>query len=125
MNLGHTFAHAFEAQAGYGHMPHGEAVAVGLIAACQLSERTGACTQGLAERIRQHTRNAGLPTNLTALSDSTRWDADAIYGSMLHDKKTVSGRINFVLLKQLGEPFVTSDVSPEQVKATLKSLGAA
>lgn len=124
VNLGHTFAHAFEAQAGYGHMPHGEAVAVGLIAACDLSKRSGSCAAGLTERVRQHIHNAGLPVNLTALSDKTQWDANAIYGSMLHDKKTVSGKINFVLLRNLGEPFVTADVSPEQVKATLQSLGA-
>lgn len=124
VNLGHTFAHAFEAQAGFGHLLHGAAVAVGLIAACELSERMGSCIKGLAERVRQHTRQAGLPVDLTALSATTNWDAKAIVASMLHDKKTVNGKINFVLLKSLGDAFVSADVAEEDINATLQTLGA-
>lgn len=124
VNLGHTFAHAFEAQAGFGHMPHGEAVAVGLIAACDLSERIGTCAPGLTERVRQHTLKAGLPVTLNELSNTAHWDANAIYRSMQHDKKTVNGRVNFILLKGPGEAFVSADVAESQVIATLQAVGA-
>ena len=124
VNLGHTFAHAFEAQAGYGHMPHGEAVAVGLIAASDLSERTGACAKGLQERVYRHVQQAGLPTDLAALSNTADWQVDAIYASMLHDKKTVNGNINFVLLRDVGAPFVTANVNKEHVSTTLQAMGA-
>ena len=124
VNLGHTFAHAFEAQAGFGQFPHGAAVAVGLIGACALSERVGACAAGLAERVREHTRQAGLPVSLPDLSAAVDWQQALIYSSMLHDKKTVNGTINFVLLRDLGEAFVSSEVPAAAVKATLQDLGA-
>lgn len=125
VNLGHTFAHAFEAQAGFGTLPHGAAVAVGLIAACDLSERCGVCDVGLADRVTRHTRRAGLPTSLRELNEATDWRSDTIVSSMLHDKKTVNGRINFVLLAALGDAFVTADVTKEQIHATLAHFGAA
>lgn len=124
VNLGHTFAHAFEAQGGFGHVPHGAAVAVGLVAASDLSERVGVCGAGLADRIRAHVRSAGLPVDLTDLSGEVQWCASELREHMLHDKKTVGGRINFVLLRHLGDAFVTTDVPSEALDATLHSLGA-
>ncbi|MFT5115120.1 MAG: 3-dehydroquinate synthase [Parasphingorhabdus sp.] len=124
VNLGHTFAHAFETQAGFGEVPHGHAVAAGLIAAADLSVRTSACETKVLEHIRAHTRSAGLPTNLKELSQDNAWNADAIYASMAHDKKTISGKINFVLIHGLGKPFVNNEVPKEQVLATLRECGA-
>lgn len=125
VNLGHTFAHAFEAQAGFGRFPHGNAVAVGLIAACQLSQRVGVCAPDLTERVQKHVRAAGLPTNLQELCAATRWQGASLYNYMLHDKKTINGKIHFVLLKGIGKPFSSADVEPATVYETLSFLGAA
>lgn len=124
VNLGHTFAHAFEAQAGYGEVAHGASVAVGLIAACELSARIGSCDQALAERVRKHVHDVGLPDDLNKLSQSVPWSRESLREHMLHDKKTVSGRINFVLLRGVGEPFVTTEVPEPELAAVLRSLGA-
>ena len=124
VNLGHTFAHAFETHAGFGLFPHGLAVAVGLIAACDLSARNRVCEESLAERVRRHILDAGMPTDLVNLSGETHWDKEAIYSSMLHDKKTVNGQINFVLMREIGEPFVSNEVPQQLVFETLEKLGA-
>jgi 3-dehydroquinate synthase len=124
VNLGHTFAHAFETQAGFGAFPHGVAVAVGLIAACELSERSGACSTGLADRVRSHTHAVGLATDLPGLSQAVDWSALELHAHMAHDKKTVDGQINFVLLNEVGKPFVTKDISAEHVRESLVALGA-
>ena len=124
VNLGHTFAHAFENHAGYGHFPHGYAVAVGVIAACKLSERVNACPQGLYDRIERHTRAARLPVNLQELSPSIDWQGKALYNIMLHDKKAFDGKIHFVLLHGPGRPFSKADVELAAVSDTLQTIGA-
>ena len=124
VNLGHTFAHAFETQAGFGEMPHGHAVAIGLIAACDLSQRIGLLEEGISNRVRQHVAHADLPTTLNQLCAKVTWDAHAIHASMKHDKKTVNGKINFVLLTAMGHPVVTNDVEEGKLLETLYDLGA-
>ena len=114
VNLGHTFAHAIEAEAGYGALPHGEAVAAGLAAAAALSAKLGHCGPSVVERVRSHLRGAGLPDRIAALASNRSWDPGAILGHMAHDKKTVAGRIHFVLLRGIGAPFVDGTV-PEEV----------
>jgi 3-dehydroquinate synthase len=112
VNLGHTFAHALEADAGYGALLHGEAVAAGLAAAAALSARLGHCAAAMVERLRSHLRAVGLPDRIAALPSNRDWRAVQLQQHMQHDKKTVGGRINFVLLRAPGEPFV-SDAVPE------------
>jgi 3-dehydroquinate synthase len=124
VNLGHTFAHAFENFAGYGEMPHGTAVATGVVAACDLSERTGLAAPGLTERVRKHTESVGLPASLPSLSQAVDWRSEGIYRCMLHDKKTVNGTVNFVLVKAPGEVIVSSAPNQGQVCATLDAMGA-
>ncbi len=124
VNLGHTFAHAFETQAGFGVIPHGCAVTVGLIAACELSHRAGFTTGKLAERVRNHVKNNNMATDLPSLSANTDWAATALHQHMFHDKKTVGGKLNFVLLRNPGEPFVTSEVSAQDILDTLTAVGA-
>ena len=115
VNLGHTFAHAVETEAGHGALPHGEAVAAGLAAAAALSAKLGHCDPGVVERVRSHLRCAGLPERIAALPSNRTWDSRAILGHMAHDKKTVAGRIHFVLLRGIGSPFVDGTVPPDVV----------
>ena len=124
VNLGHTFAHAFETQSGFGEFQHGYSVGVGLICAAELSARLGHCDASVPERVTRHLRDAGLPLALTSLSGDAQWNADAIYRSMQHDKKTVGGNINFVLLREFGDVFVANSIPEQTVLDTLYAVGA-
>ena len=119
VNLGHTFAHAVETEAGHGALPHGEAVAAGLAAAAALSARLGHCEPSIVHRLRSHLRNAGLPDRIAALASNRHWNSGAILGHMSHDKKTVAGRVHFVLLRGIGAPFVDGSVPPDAVLEVL------
>ena len=121
VNLGHTFAHAVEAEAGYGALPHGEAVAAGLAAAAALSARLGHCDPSIVERVRSHLRSSGLPDRIAALASNRAWDPGAILGHMAHDKKTVAGRVHFVLLRGIGAPFVDGTVPADTALDVLES----
>ena len=118
LNLGHTFAHAIERVADY-RWKHGEAVAVGLLAAAQLSERLRLCETGLAARVERVLERAGLPRRLEA-----GMRASALYAAMARDKKWVGGRSRFVLLRGIGQPEVVWDVPEAEVVAVLRALGA-
>ena len=119
VNLGHTFAHAVETETGHGALPHGEAVAAGLAAAAALSARLGHCDPSIVERLRGHLRSVGLPDRIAALERDRSWDPGAILGHMAHDKKTVAGRIHFVLLAGIGAPFVDATVPDDTVLEVL------
>jgi len=89
-----------------------------------LSERIGFCEKGISQRMREHANDAEMPVNLSDLSNETLWKKEALYKRMLHDKKTVNGKINFVLLREIGNPFVCNEVTQQAVYETLMQLGA-
>lgn len=113
LNLGHTFGHAIEAGMGYGNWLHGEAVAAGTVLAAELSRRLGLISTDDVARIITLLKRAGLPTRAPALGVET------YLGHMGVDKKVEGGRLRFVLLKRLGEAFVTAEVPAEVLQATL------
>ena len=121
VNLGHTFAHAVEAAAGYGTLPHGEAVAAGVAAAAALSAKLGHCDPSIVERVRNHLRSSGLPDRIAALASNRTWEPAAILGYMAHDKKTVAGRVHFVLLRGFGAPFVDGTVPADTALEVLRA----
>ena len=119
LNLGHTFAHAFEAAAGYAQpLLHGEAVAVGVVLALELSTRLGLCPPDEVGRVARHLDAVGLPTALADLA-APDWTADGLLGHMVQDKKVRAGKAAFVLVRGIGEAFVSRDVAPEAVRALL------
>ncbi len=119
LNLGHTFAHAFEAEAGYeGEVLHGEAVAVGIVMAFELSARLGLCPAEDAARVQHHFAAVGLPTTLRSLKRG--WDTSRIVERMLQDKKNVQGAVSFVLVRSIGDAFVSHDVTLGDVEALLR-----
>ena len=123
LNLGHTFAHAFEAECGYGgELLHGEAVAVGLGLAAALSARLGHCSQELPGRVIQHMADLGLPARITDLP--VRFTVDALLGRMRKDKKVRDGALRFVLLRGPGQAFTSAEVPPEVVAKLLRDEGA-
>lgn len=113
LNYGHTFAHAFETAAGYGGWLHGEAVAAGMVCASRLGERHGLIGPDLTERQRRLLVRFGLPT---APKD---WAVADLLATMRSDKKTVAGRLRFVLPRRLGEVALFDDISEEDVKRVL------
>ena len=119
LNLGHTFAHALELQTGYGGaLLHGEAVAIGMIMAFDLSVRLGICPPEDLARMRRHLKDAGLPTDLSGVADPS-WSADGLMSHMLSDKKVRGKRPTFVLARGIGRAFTTQDVEGEQVRGLM------
>ncbi|HEY1786438.1 MAG TPA: 3-dehydroquinate synthase [Pirellulales bacterium] len=113
LNYGHTFAHALETVTGYGSLLHGEAVAIGMVAAARLSRRLGGLEAGLVERQQRLIADLGLPTTLPAV------DHGALLTAMQRDKKVEHGRLRFVLAKRIGQAELVEGVEPEDVRAVL------
>ena len=105
LNLGHTFGHALEAASGF-ELPHGRAVALGLLAALRLS--------GLEEEARS--------VEELLRPGSARVDRDAAWAALQRDKKAEGGRVRLVLLEAPGAPRVGVAVAPDEVRAALDGL---
>ena len=119
LNLGHTFAHALEAETGYdGSLLHGEAVAYGIVLAHRLSAALGHCGADDAARVTAHFRAIGLPSEAAALP-AIRWDPPALIERMRRDKKVQDGRMTFVLTRGIGRAFLSQDVPPEALGGLL------
>jgi 3-dehydroquinate synthase len=119
LNLGHTFGHAIENVAGYGEYLHGEAVAIGLCAAAQLSRKLGPLSASDVARVERAVAAHALPTRLRA-----PLDYDALHAAMTRDKKVRAGGLRFVVLKSLGEAVTQSDVPAPLVEASFRDVGA-
>lgn len=115
LNLGHTFAHAFERVTNYA-LPHGEAVGVGLMAAALLSHSLGLCSGDLPEQVDAALSTIGLPRSAEGLKPGE------VYAAMATDKKWQGGHSRFVLLKGIGQPVIVEDVPGETVMDVLEML---
>lgn len=98
LNFGHTIGHALEMAAGY-RMTHGEAVAVGMIAATRLAVELGICNQVFLERLQGLITRAGLPVSAGNIDIGV----DEVIGIMQHDKKFIHGTNRFVLPVDCGD----------------------
>jgi shikimate kinase/3-dehydroquinate synthase len=116
LNLGHTFAHAIEQVSRYS-IRHGEAVAMGLVAAANLSARLGHCSLALQERIELALSKVGLPTRIPK-----HLSPESLLKAMDTDKKRLSGQLRFVLLREIGHAFVTNAVPDRAILATLQEV---
>ena len=114
LNLGHTFGHAIETAQGYGQWLHGEAVAVGMLLAAELSARRGLLPAAEVTALRELLQEAGLP--VAPPGDMTAGQFIELMG---RDKKVVDGRLRLVLLAALGEACIVDDVGPEELQALL------
>jgi shikimate kinase/3-dehydroquinate synthase len=110
LNLGHTVGHGVEAAAGYGALRHGEAVAIGLVAALRLSTRLAGLEQAVADEVSELLAEHGLPRAAPAVSPS------AVLDAMLHDKKRARGAHRFVLLQAVGRPLRDVEVPDDLVR---------
>ncbi|WP_417518549.1 3-dehydroquinate synthase [Minwuia sp.] len=115
LNLGHTFGHALEAEAGFdGTLLHGEGVAIGMMQAFELSVRLGLCPGQDAERVRRHFESVGLPVR-PADRGLDGVPADRLMDHMAQDKKVRDGRLTFIMVRRIGEAFVTRDIAANAV----------
>ncbi len=120
LNLGHTFGHALEAEAGYGEtLVHGEAVAIGMAMAFRYSVRRGLCPPRDAALAVAHLREAGLPTRVADVA-GLETSADRLLEAMRQDKKTERGRLRLVLVRGIGRAFVTADVDVRDLATFLE-----
>jgi 3-dehydroquinate synthase len=119
LNLGHTFGHAIEAGAGFGSVLHGEAVAMGLVLAAELSARIGRLPAPDAARLRALLSAAGLPV------DAPRIGRARMLELMAMDKKVKGGRIRLVLLDGIGRAAVADDYPREALEDLLAERAGA
>jgi 3-dehydroquinate synthase len=114
LNYGHTVGHALEALTHYRRYKHGEAVAIGMVSAALIGEEIGVTPPDVTPVIIDGLRAARLPVAFP--SDIA---PDAILATAQRDKKTVGGRLRFVIARRIGEAFVTGDVPPHAVERAL------
>ncbi|WP_256729612.1 3-dehydroquinate synthase [Pseudoalteromonas sp. Scap03] len=115
LNLGHTFAHAIEAQMGYGVWLHGEAVATGMVLAAKLAHTRNDLTQQDLERIATLIAAYNLPIDIP--NDMT---SEQFLLHMRKDKKNKKGTIRFILPTEFGQCALVDDVSDDQVRALIE-----
>ena len=117
LNFGHTIGHGIENAAGYGRLFHGEAISLGLVAACRLSVEKAGLPQEQCERVIEALRHHNLPLQLPA--DIT---TESIIAALHKDKKFVSGAIRFVLLRELGDAYVSDAVGEKDILRAIEAL---
>ena len=116
LNFGHTIAHVIEEETFYKEYRHGEAVAVGMLGAAIISNKLGKISDYEVTRLKNLLEKLNLPTKCVNL------DIDRMYNAAFRDKKTLSGKINWVLMKNFGEVEISADVPADIVKNTLREL---
>ena len=115
LNYGHTVGHAIEATIGYGKLRHGEAVALGMIAATHIAMTFGLVTEDALERQQKLLQRLRLPVRFDASS------IDPVIEAMYHDKKVRNGRLRFVLPTRIGE-VVLKDVPESLARDAVKKI---
>jgi 3-dehydroquinate synthase len=114
LNYGHTFAHAFEIAAGYGTWLHGEAVSAGMVCAAKLAEELGRVPGAFTARQTNLLEVFGLPTEVLP-----EWDADEMIATMHRDKKSLAGKLRFVLPSELGKVELVDGIDEAAVRRAL------
>ncbi|PWU01159.1 MAG: 3-dehydroquinate synthase [Terriglobia bacterium] len=115
LNFGHTFGHALEAETGYTRFLHGEAVAWGMRAAIYLSERTGHLSAEESVEMLETIDSYGARPSFAGINPEN------LIARLLHDKKTVRGKVHFVLPARIGEVTVVTGVGEPAVREAIRS----
>ncbi len=114
LNLGHTVGHALEKCSGYA-LGHGEAVAIGLVAAARISEKMGLCSSDEPDRLESLLSRTGLPICHSE-------DPTGLVKAMAADKKNIGGRVRFVLIRKIGAVEPGMEVKPDILRQVLEEL---
>jgi 3-dehydroquinate synthase len=118
LNLGHTFGHAIETGLGYGQCLHGEAVAIGMVMAADLSVRHGWITAETMARITHLIEKAALPIGIPDAGEK-KLSTQNFLQLMAGDKKVLDGKLHLVLMESLGKSIITADFDVEKLNETL------
>lgn len=103
LNFGHTVGHAVEGASEW-RLKHGEAVAIGIACACDISVRLGLMKKNVAQEIEEMLKTVGLPTRISGIKK------ESVIKLLLHDKKFKRGKTRLVLLKEIGKPLIVEGV---------------
>jgi len=114
LNLGHTFGHAIETASGYGKILHGEAIAIGMVMAGDLSMRHGWIDEKSVSRIKNILSKANLPVKIPA-----GITAKQMMDFMAGDKKVLDGQLHLVLFKQQANSFISADYDKTKLQQTI------
>lgn len=117
LNFGHTIGHGIEAAAGYGELLHGEAISLGLVAACRLSVAKAGLPQSQCDQILAALQKYDLPLRL-----APEISTDSILQALRKDKKFHSGAVRFVLLRSLGDAFVSKEITEDDIITAIEAL---
>jgi 3-dehydroquinate synthase len=112
LNYGHTVGHALEAASGF-QLKHGQAVAIGMVVEAKISNRMGILDWNEVTRLESIIEKAGLPAGVPDI------DEEAVMEAMRHDKKVLQDKVRFVLLRTIGNAFVSDEVDPSLVEEVL------
>jgi 3-dehydroquinate synthase len=115
LNYGHTIGHAVESLTGYRLVNHGEAVAIGMVAAGQIAVELGMWQQEETERQNALIQKAGLPTKLPG-----GLDIEGIIDALQLDKKVKNGKVRFILPTQIGVVTITDEVPADIIRQVLQ-----
>ncbi|MEH6477460.1 MAG: 3-dehydroquinate synthase [Sneathiella sp.] len=122
LNLGHTFGHALEAETGYGsNLVHGEGVAIGMLMAMMLSSKMGHIDGQDCTRVTTHFNDVGMMNSLPAIK-GLNWSSDILLSHMYQDKKVDQGKLTFILMKSIGNAFVTQNVEKQDILDVLNQF---
>ena len=104
---------AIESLTGYSQFVHGEAVAIGMVLAAQLSHSTGKCSAQVPKRLGSLLKKLGLPIDMPILI------ASDLIASLYHDKKTMDHKIKFILVNEIGSIEIIDQVSEAEILKVL------
>lgn len=113
LNFGHTLGHAIEKETNYALYNHGEAVAIGMVGAAKISAKLGFISFDMVDKMCQLLTDMNLPIY------AQNCTCEKIFADIFHDKKTINGKVNWVLLTEIGKVCLSKDVSEKIVKEAI------
>jgi len=117
LNFGHTIGHAIESAGEYRAFRHGEAVSLGIVAACEISVKKAGLPDAERDRIMRTLENLELPTRLPV--DCPK---EKIRNAIRFDKKFSQGKVRFVVAPKIGSARLATDVTMEDLEAAVEKL---
>ena len=114
LNFGHTFGHAIERMQGYGDWLHGEAVAAGMVMAARISANRGDLSGSVVQQLIDFNQSLGLPA-----APPAGHSALDFLDAMSSDKKVSAGKVRYILLRELGVPWITDSVTAEEIAGVI------
>lgn len=117
LNFGHTIGHAIERAGNYEVLPHGDAISIGMIAACRISTKRAGFSADECEQVRELLDSLGLPTSLPR-----NISRDAVFDAVRFDKKFAGGEVRFVVTPRIGDASVSSNVTFDDIREAIDEL---